>query len=170
MSKTALSEKRDRDIWQGWFKEAEKCKLEDGSLQKFLDHLKNDYEFDYGTSARATAAAAFATANAFAGYIGLTGFLWGCAAKDILGKMCFPNNKLGYRIVDYDNLLYPQYEYNFVGCRISASGAESLRREAQANIDESNGRGIHPDVMAWWKRLAKGDFPHWLHIVKEGEQ
>ena len=170
MSKITLSEARDRDIWQGWFEEAKKCNLEDGSLNKFLDHLKNDYQFDYGTSARATAAAAFATANAFAGYIGLTGFLWSCAAMYIIGKMCFPHNKLGYRIVDYDNLLYPQYEHDFVGCRISASGAESLRREAQANIDESNGRVVHPAVMAWWNRLAKKDFPYWLLIEEGGEK
>ena len=168
MNRTTISESEDRAVWEGWFKEAQKCKLEDGSLQKFLDHLKNDYQFDYGTSARATAAAAFATANAFASYIGLTGFLWSCAAMDILGKMCFPHNKLGYKVIDYDNLLYPQYQDRFTENKISEAGAERLKQEAQNLIDE--GGLVHHDVLAWWKRLAGGNIPHWLHIVKEGEQ
>ena len=165
MNRTSISESKDRAVWEGWFKEAQRCKLEDGSLQKFLDHLKNDYEFDYGTSARATAAAAFATANAFASYIGLTGFLWSCAAMDILGRMQFPDNKLGYRVVNYDDLLYPQYQHRFTEIKISQKGAETLKQEAQKLIDE--GGPVHPDVLAWWKGLAEGKLPYWL-LIKEG--
>lgn len=167
MSRTTLSEARDRNIWEGWFKEAKKCRLDDGSLAKFIDHLKNDYKHDYGTSARATAAAAFATANAFARYEGLTYFQWSCVAMDVLGQMCFPDNKLGYMVIDYDDLLYPQYEYRFTERKISAEGAEKLRQEAKTRISESDGL-VHPDVMAWWQKLANGQFPEWLKVEEGG--
>lgn len=169
MSRITLDEARDRNIWEGWFKEAKNCRLDDGSLQKFLDHLKNDYLHDYGTSARATAAAAFATANAFARCEGLTGFQWSCVAMDVLGQICFPDNKLGFTVIDYDNLLFPQYEYRFTGCKISAEGAEKLRQEAKAQISESDGI-VHPVVMAWWQKLANGQFPEWLKIEEGGEK
>ena len=167
LSLTTLDEARDRNIWEGWFKEARNCRLDDGSLQRFLDHLRNDYLHDYGTSARATAAAAFATANAFARYEGLTGFQWSCVAMDVLGQMCFPDNKLGFTVIDYDDLLYPQYEYRFTERKISAEGAEKLKQEAKARIGEGD-EWVHPDVMAWWQKLADGQFPEWLEIEGEG--
>jgi hypothetical protein len=165
MSRITLDEARDRNIWEGWFKEARDCRLDDGSLQRFLDHLRNDYLHDYGTSARATAAAAFATANAFARYEGLTGFQWSCVAMGVLGHMLFPDNKLGFTVINYDDLLYPQYEYRFTERKISAKGAEKLKQEARAQISESDGL-VHPDVMAWWQKLANGQFPEWLKIEK----
>ena len=163
MRRTTLDEARDRKIWEGWFKEAKKCRLDDGSLQRFMDHIRNDYLHDYGTSARATAAAAFATANAFARYEGLTGFQWSFVAMDVLGQMLFPDNKLGFTVIDYDDLLYPQYEYRFTERKISAEGAEMLKQEARDRISSSDGM-VHPDVMAWWKKLADGQFPEWLKI------
>ena len=167
MSRITLNEVRDRNIWEGWIKEAKNCRLDDGSLQKFLDHLKNDYLHDYGTSAKATAAAAFATANAFALYEGLTGFQWSCVAMCVLGQMCFPYNKLGFTVIDYDDLLYPQYEYRFAELKISAERAEKLRQEAKARISKSGGVA-HPDVMEWWQKLANGQFPEWLKVEKGG--
>ena len=166
MSRTTLDETRDRNIWEGWFKEAKKCRLDDGSLAKFIDHLKNDYLHDYGTSARATSAAVFATANAFARHEGLTGFQWSCVAMDVLGQMCFPDNKLGFAVIDYDDLLYPQYEYRFTERKISAEDAKQLKQEACRKIAESDGM-VNPDVMAWWQKLANGQFPEWL-MVEEG--
>ena len=166
MSRTTLDKTRDRNIWEGWFKAAKKCRLDDGSLAKFIDHLKNDYLHDYGTSARATSAAVFATANAFARHEGLTGFQWSCVAMDVLGQMCFPDNKLGFTVIDYDDLLYPQYEYRFTERKISAEGAKQLKQEASRKIAESDGM-VHPDVMAWWQKLANGQFPEWL-MVEEG--
>lgn len=163
--KIELNETKDREIWEDWFREAKNCSLDDGSLAKFLDHLKNDYQHDYGTRARATAAAAFATANAFARYEGLTGFQWSCVAMDVLGQMCFPDNKLGYMVIDYDDLLYPQYEYRFTERKISAEGAKQLQQEASRKIAESDGM-VHPDVLEWWKKLARGEFPKWL-VVKD---
>ena len=163
MKRITLDEARDRNIWESWFKEATNCRLDDGSLQKFLDHLKNDYLHDYGTSARATAAAAFATAIAFAQYEGLTGYQWGYVAMDVLGRMSFPNNKLGFMVIDYDDLLYPQYEHRFTERKISAEGAQKLRQEAKARISGNDGV-VHPEVMAWWQKLANGQFPEWLKV------
>ena len=162
--KIELNEGRDRPLWEGWFKEAEKCNLEDGSLKKFLDHLRDDYAYDYGTYARATAAAAFATASAFARHFGLTMFLWDAAALDIVGKMMFPQNKLGYVVLDYDDILYPQYEERFSHRKISKEGAEDLKKEAQRLLDERKGEMVSEWVVEWWKKLARGEFPKWLEV------
>ena len=81
--------------------------------------------------------------------------------------MCFPDNKLGFTVINYDDLLYPQYEYRFTERKISAEGAEKLRREAKARIGESDGM-THPAVIAWWQKLADGQFPEWLKVEEGG--
>ena len=41
MNRTSISESKDRAVWEGWFKEAEKCKLDDGSFIVYVDGSVN---------------------------------------------------------------------------------------------------------------------------------
>lgn len=167
--KIELDEGRDRSIWEGWFEEAKKCDVDDGSLQKFIDHLANDYNHSYGTYAHSAAAAAYATANALAKKFGLTGFQWGYTGMEIVGRMLCPHNKSGIRLLDYDDLLYPQYEDRFLEHKISEESAEELKKEAQKLIDEHRAGMVAPVVLKWWEKIAKGEFPKWLAIKKRKE-
>ena len=163
--KSTLDEGRDRKVWEGWFEKAKECRFDDGSLKNLLDHIANDYNLDYGTQAKATAAVAFAAASAFANEARLTHFQWEAASMDLLGRMMCPFNKLGYEFLDYDDLMYPQYEYRFTERKISAAGAKKLKEEAQKMLDKDGGYYAAPYVRDWWKKLARGEFPSWL-IVK----
>lgn len=44
---------------------------------------------------------------------GITGFQAGCIMWEFIRKWYFSSNKCGLKIVDYDNLLYPQKESSF---------------------------------------------------------
>lgn len=163
--KRTLDEWRDRKVWEGWFEKAKECRFDDGSLKKLLDHIANDYNLDYGTQAKATAAVAFAAASAFANEAKLSHFQWEGAAMDLLGRMMCPYNKLGYAFLDYDNLLFPQYEYQFTTRRISKKTADKLVKEAKRLSSKKDKDGlVAEEVFEWWRKLAKGELPEWLEI------
>ena len=64
-------------------------------------------EHDYGTCVYAMSLAATATFNYVARQLGVTGFQASCADLDILRRT--RRMEQGFRIVDYNKLLYPQY-------------------------------------------------------------
>ena len=160
--KTQLDEGRDKGVINGWFEQAKKVRLGDGSLDKFLRELNDNYRHDYGTTCHAIAAAAIAAAYAMAHEMGPTGFQFSCAEMEFLARSRFPHNKLGFSVCDWDDVLYPQYANRFTGLDISGDTAERIKAEAKRRIDE--GGAIHPTVKEWWSRLAAGDFPEWLRV------
>lgn len=62
---------------------------------------------DYGTCVYAMSMASLATFNYVAGKLGVTGFQASCADLDFLKRN--RSYKDGFRIIDYNKLLYPQY-------------------------------------------------------------
>jgi len=151
-------------IAKKWRDEAKKCKLDDGSLMKFLEKLAS---FNHGYSSIAYAMACAASAAAWAiehsPQGGMTGFQWGHGSLMALRLLNYENNELGFRVQDFDNLLYPQYSHHFTGIDITRKLADKLSETARKNL-ESRDTPVHENVKAWWTRLANGDFPEWIHI------
>ena len=67
---------------------------------------------------------------------GITGFQAGFIMWQIVRQWNYQGNKTGLKILDYDNLLYPQYEDAFTS--ISSENWELVKKEAQNRIDQNN--------------------------------
>lgn len=110
-------------------------------------------QHDYGTCVYAMSLAAVAAYNYMAHAIGTTGFQASCADLDIIKRT--RGMKHGFRIIDFTNLLYPQYERSVPGWNeLLVKEADMLKREA-SKLLEQRSEHTHPDVVAHWKRLAK---------------
>ena len=115
MEKIVLSEqsKKFEKIKEYWFKTARSIKSV-SDLKDFYSSLFNDYVHDYGTMVHAIGAFAVAAASLGADTMGITGFQAGFVMWDFIQNWTYTHNKTGLKIVDYDNMLYPQYDYKFV--------------------------------------------------------
>lgn len=130
--KTRITE--EMKIHEKWFEEAKKQTVD--TLPNFVRHLVEDYEHDYGTICHAITAAGlagmYAIENSPTG--GITGFQAGFCMWGIVRQWSYSNNKCGLRMIDYDNLLYPQYEDKFNPMSISRETLEAVRKEASNKI------------------------------------
>ena len=102
-----------------WLEEARKQTSE--TLPKFIGHLMNDYEHDYGTCVKAVSAAMLGTFWAFNRQEGFSSFQVGFIPW-LLMKEFWGNSEFGRRVINYDDMLFPQCEYKFdaaVKCRIA---------------------------------------------------
>lgn len=129
-------------------------------LVEFLKDVRDNYNYDYGTAPRAIAQASVATAWYFAYVFGITGFQAGFVMWDFIRDWQYRDNECGLKIVDYDLMLYPQYEHKFTEKTISEWQWEALQEKAQKELDR-----IQETVESYNRSQAEGmeDF-----INKEG--
>lgn len=148
-----------------WFAEARKMELD--RLPAFIEHVLHDYNHDYGTVVHAVSACALAAAWAACGddSAGITGFQAGFVMRDFVRNWTYTSNTTGLRIVDYDMMLYPQYEDNFEKV-IDEHTWEMLKKQAQKNLDES-GDSAYPVVVNHWKSIVYGKVPFGYRVKKE---
>lgn len=160
MSRKPITE--DMNLQDEWFKKAKSMKPDD--FPEFFRELTEDYEHDYGTVCHAMAAIGLAAMWAFnnseGARGGITGFQAGCVMWDVIRHMNYEDNKCGLRLLNMDDLLYPQYEHNFVA--ISEDTWDAVRKEAQKRLTERV--TAHPDVVAHWESIINGKVPFGLRI------
>lgn len=125
--------------------------------EQLTDYIKSLVErpHDYGTCVYAMSLAATAAFYYVSRKLGVTGFQAGCADMDILRQT--RSFKWG-RILDYDNLLYPQYCDDEHFPPVSKLLAEpevrkKLATEARQLLAKEG--DAHPSVKAHWKQLAE---------------
>lgn len=150
-----------------WFKEAKKQTI--GTLPNFINHIMNDYKHDYGTICHALSACALAAAWAANSHEqgGITGFQARFVMWDFIKEWMYPNNETALRIVDYDDMLYPQYKQKFDKV-ISNETFESIQKVAQERLDSiKNGDTAHPDVIKHWKSIVAGNVPFGYKIKED---
>lgn len=138
-------------------------------LVDFLKYIEENCNTGYGTAPRAIAQAALAVLWYLCEKFGITGFQAGCAMWDFITDWSFRDNKCGLKIVDYDNMLYPQYGYKFEKT-ISPDVWKALQEQASENLKENASdkmRTAHPDVIAHWKSIIDGKVP-FGYSIKEG--
>ena len=141
-----------------WFEQASNVKTTD-DLVKFIDHLMNDYDHDYGTVVHAVAACAIAAAwvaDEKGG--GITGFQAGFVMWDFVKHWMYRNNKTGMRIIDFDNMLYPQYENKF-DKTISEDTWINLQIEAENKLKEKDKNFVAESVYNHWVSIVEGKVP-----------
>lgn len=153
-----------------WFKDARNQTKE--TLIDFINHMMNDYFHDYGTICHAISACMLATMTVCDNYDsgGITGFqasavMWDIIRNITLGGM---SNKSGMKIIDYDNILFPQYDYKFDCRRIPKHTFEVLVELAKTKLEEvkSGGCCAHPVVVNRWECLASGNVPDGFTVVE----
>lgn len=126
-------------------------------LTSYINSLVKQ-EHDYGTCVYAMSMAALATFYYVSHELGVTGFQASCADLDFLRRT--RDYKMGFRVIDYKNLLYPQYlnkEHFPTVTDLISENKEKLIVEAEKLIQESP--EAHPDVIAHWKRIASLKVP-----------
>lgn len=166
-SKIVVTEEMD-DIWKQWLADASHVKTTD-ELVAFINHVMNDYEHDYGTVVHAVAACALAAtwcANECGG--GITGFQAGFVMWDYIRHTMYQTNKCGMKIVNYDDMLYPQCDYKFEKT-IKPSTWEKIQDLARERIEssEKNNDIIAKSVMEHWKSIVNGEVPFGYTVVDD---
>lgn len=160
MSRKPITE--DMNLQDEWFKKTKSMKPDD--FPEFFRELTEDYEHDYGTVCHAMAAIGLAAMWAFnnseGARGGITGFQAGCVMWEVIRHMNYENNKCGLRLLDMDDLLYPQYEHKFTA--ISKDTWDAVKKEAQNRLLERG--NAHPKVVAHWKSIVNGKIPFGLRI------
>lgn len=164
-----LNEETAKDIMTEWYKNAKTQTFE--TLPEFIRHAMNDYIHDYGTIVHAIGACCIATAYACDKMPqgGITGFQASFIMWDFVRHWMYESNKCGMRLLNYDDMLYPQYDYKFQKT-ISKEVFESLQNEAATRIQkEESDKTVkpHPDVLAHWKSIVNGQVPFGYKVTEE---
>lgn len=112
-----------------------------------------DRQHDYGTCVYAMSLSALAAFRYVASKLGVTGFQASCADMDFLGRS--RGMKHGFQILNYENLLYPQYldKFEINWRKLVADNAKDIGKLARAKLLETNAH-THPDVRAHWQMLV----------------
>jgi hypothetical protein len=133
-------------------------------LVKFLKDVEDNYNCGYGGAPRAIAQASLAVAWHLADVFGITGFQAGCTMWDFIRDWSYRGNQCGLKIVDYDNMLYPQYAHKYEKT-ISKEVWEALQKQAKENLKDHT--HAHPDVIAHWKSIAEGYIPFGYKLSRD---
>ena len=135
-------------------------------LADFLRYIEENCNYDYGVAPRSIAQAALTTAYYLSGKFGITGFQAGFVMWDFIRGWLYTSNKAGLKIVDYDDMLYPQYGYKFEKT-ISKNVWESIQKAAKERLEEDPGSYVHPDVKAHWQSIVDGKVPFGYQVVED---
>lgn len=153
----------NKELMAEWKAKAEAVKTEDELIAFIRDMVS--YDHDYGSIVHAI----FNGMNATMNFInrspagGITGFQAGC-----LGHMCIQEYlyiKPPYRILDFNNLLYPQYEDKFEKV-ISREVWEDLRKKAAVEYEKFGEHGSER-VKSHLKSVADGVIPFGFEVKDE---
>ena len=133
-------------------------------LINFLRNIKDNYNCGYGEAPRAIAQASLAVAWYLSREFGITGFQASFVMWDFIRDWLYPSNECGIRLIDFDNMLYPQYEDKFQKT-IAPDTFDALQNKAKRLI-EIDGDHAHPAVIEHWKSIAAGNIP-FGYTIKE---
>lgn len=136
-----------------------------GELQGFIDEMFAE-ALDYGTVCYAigfAAAAAAWSSNKHPTQGGITGFQSGFVLWEFIQQWDASRiGKTGARLLNFDDLLYPQMSHKFTS--ITPSTWEEVQTEAKRLKDECAGEMVHPAVSAHWQSIIDGTVPFGLTI------
>lgn len=150
---------------QQWEEEAKKQTME--SISDFIYKLM-DNKHSYDSICDAITLGAVATAYAMNRHKngGITGFQAGFVMWGFIRHWNHEHNKVGLRLVNYDDFLYPQYVDNHQKT-ISKDVWKNLQREAKTLIEENkDSKYVSSDVYKHWVTIVNGRVP-FGYVVKE---
>ena len=125
-------------------------------LMSYIDAVVHR-KHDYGTASYCMSIAAVLAFGYAAHVEGTTGFQAGCANMDIIRRT--QGLKHGFRLLNYTNLLYPQYytKERFPSLLdLVAENMDMLKKEATEMLKDFYG---HPEVKEHLEFLSRGELP-----------
>ena len=162
MEKKPIDEKMHLE--KEWFAKAANEIHTPEDLTNFAKELFENYQHDYGTVCHAVSALALAGAWLGTKIEGITSFQAGFVMWDFIKEWKFSNNECGLRIINYDDMLYPQYEGKFTSKTINPWQWNKLQELAKKKLEEE--LGVVESVRAHWQSIVDGKVP-FGYIVKE---
>jgi hypothetical protein len=97
---------------------------------------------------------------------GITGFQAGFIGWEMIEEYTIiSNNQFGMKILNYGDLLYPQYKEHFEKT-LDKDTWEALRNQAYENM--KNSPDAHPEVFNHWKSIFQGEVPFGF-VVRESK-
>lgn len=125
-------------------------------LIEYIKDVKDNYNRGYGEAPRAIAQASLAVAWYLSDVFGITGFQASCVMWDFITGWQMTGNTCGLKLVDYDNMLFPQYDHKFEKT-IPSNVWISLKEQASKFIND------FPDastkVIEHWESIVNGKVP-----------
>jgi uncharacterized protein YfbU (UPF0304 family) len=112
-----------------------------------------DREHDYGTAVYAMSIAATAVFNFVASKVGCSGYQSSIADMDIIRRT--RSLELGFMLIDFEKLLYPQYDGSDhfpTKQALIEKHRKMLAKKARELLAKET--DAHPNVLAHWKMLA----------------
>lgn len=150
------------------YKKAEEVRTKE-DLDNLLDEVINCKELDYGKIVYAMCACMNATFR----YINennaggdITGFQAGFIGWEMVKEYLVINNKCGLKLINYDDMLYPQMKKRFDDKTISKDVWNALQEQAKNLIQDKENKP-HPRILKHWKRIVKGKVPFGYKVKEE---
>lgn len=158
-----ITEEKNKAILDAWKVEAREVKTPE-QLAAFVKRLATDYEHDYGTICHAMHAAMKAAMRVVdeSPQGGITGFQASCIGWMQIHDLFGYGDGDPLRIVNYNDMLFPQYEEKFAN-RISPETWASLQKQAKKNLESK--AEAHPNVKAHWETIAAGRVPFGYEVA-----
>ena len=128
------------------------------AVTRALPDLAEKYCQTYEGAAEFIGTYLAALGNLMCKEIGTTGFQKSHTMFRFLFTFNFQHNKTGLKLVNYDDMLYPQYAYLFAPV-ISKNIWKNMQAQAEKLLREHEDEYVHPDVKAHWQRIVDGIVP-----------
>lgn len=135
------------------------------AITRALPELSEKYCKTYEGAAEFIGTYLAALGNQMCEEIGTTGFQKSYTIFRFLFTFNFQHNKTGLKLVNYDDMLYPQYAYLFAPV-ISKAVWKNMQSQAEKMLQEHKDEYVHPDVKAHWQSIVDGVVP-FGYTVKE---
>ena len=144
-----------------WYSEAAKQTVE--TLPAFIKMLNEYPDHDYNTTAYATSAATLGASWAMAEYYGITGFQAGCIMWEYIQNWGLSYKNKPLRIVNYDDMLYPMYNYKFT--TIDIRTWKWVQERAKELYNDGNCVACD-SVIDHWKSIIDGKVPFGYRVME----
>lgn len=144
--------------WDELKKESEDVTLD--NLKEFIEKLVENGRGSYDGAVKATGLAASAIAWIMCKKLDLTGFQASAVNFEFLRDWYYRSNKTGLRIINYDDFLYPQYEYKYQKT-ISKDLWDAMQKAAADEIENAKEKSytVNESVANHWRSIIEGKVP-----------
>lgn len=141
--------------YEKWYAEAKKQTLE--TLPAFMKKILDEPQ-DYDSIVEAVAACAIGAAWAadHSDNGGITGFQGSCVMWRFIQHWMHLQDSCGLRIINYDDMLYPQHEYEFTEKTINKEAWDAMQKKATELWLEGGGA---ERVRDHWRSIMEGNVP-----------
>ena len=141
---------------------AEAAKQTKETLSAFMEKYLAEGD-DYERAPEVVAACACAASWAASNVLGITGFQANFAMWEYIKAWHYSNNRTGLRIIDFDDMLYPQMEQRFDKV-ITQRQWERIVEVAKEKLNEGDGA---PEVRNHWEKIVAGEVPFGYRIAED---